>query len=70
MNHMYANKFTISISESEAILRFCWILPKYENGDDVNGAEIAEEQVITLPRAAYDQLLQVMNDLEQKTSAK
>lgn len=65
MDAMYANKFTVSLSETEAVFRFCWVLPHYDEQDKVTGIDIAEEKLITLPREGYQKLLSLMQELEK-----
>ena len=68
MSAMYANKFTVTLSDTEAIVRFVWLSPEYDENDSVIGTNVVEEKNIVLSRAGFESLRQVMNELsEQKT---
>ena len=63
MDHMYANKFTITVGGPEVIMRFAWVTPKYNETDEVVDNQIVEEKQIILPREAFQALYQIMGQM-------
>lgn len=63
MDHMYANKFTVTVGGPEVNIRFAWITPEYNNNDEVIGNQIVEEKQIVLSREAFDALYQIMGQV-------
>ena len=63
MDKIYANKYTVTLTENEGILRFGWVVPKYNEKDEVVGGELVDEKIVVLPRSGYDELLRLMSEL-------
>ena len=66
MEQMYANKFTVTIAKSEAVLRFGWIVPTYNENDQVSGNQIVEERSIVLSRGGFESFRNLINSLEEE----
>ncbi len=63
MDKIYANKYTVTLTENEGILRFGWVVPKYDDKDEVVGGELVDEKIVVLPRSGYEDLLRIMNEV-------
>ena len=71
MKNMFANKYTVTINEQEAILAFQWLSPVTDDKGTVVRMEVVDEKSIVMTRPAYDNLLALMNGLSaQKAEQK
>lgn len=63
MDHMYANKFTVTVGGPEVVIRFAWVAPKYNEADEVIDNQIVDEKQIILSQEAFRALHQVMDQM-------
>lgn len=70
MDKIYANKYTVTLTDNEGIIRFGWVVPKYNDKDEVVGGELADEKVVVLHRSGFEELLRMMKELSEAGAQK
>ena len=68
MEYMYTNKYTVTINGNEAFIDFSWIVPEYDENDNVVNTKTIREQGISLSIDALRNLGDVISNLIVKTN--
>ena len=68
MDCMYTNKFTVSINGNEAFINFSWVVPEYDDNDDVSGTKTIREQGVSMSIDALQNLSTLISNLTNKTT--
>ena len=66
MNPMYANQITVTVGETEVLLRFAHIMPQYDIDGKLKESTVANEQTIVLSPAAFAKMREVIDSMPGK----
>ena len=63
---IYANQFSISIGQSDAVIVFDWKAPDFDKSGNVIGDKTLDTITVTLSHENFTQLSNLINELNEK----
>lgn len=64
--HIYSNKFTISIGQSDASLTFSWVIPELNQEGSITGDKVLGSSTITMTKETLFQMRGILDELCDK----
>lgn len=67
---VYANQTTLTLTDSDALLTFRWLVPKYDDEFQNVGNDILEEVSVQLSMEVFKKVMKLYTEVYEKSTAR
>lgn len=65
-SRIYTNKFSVSIGQSDASLAFSWVVPKFNEKNEIIGDKVIDATIVSMTKESLLQMRDILNELCEK----
>ena len=65
-SRIYTNKFSVSIGQSDASLSFSWVVPNFNENNEIIGDKVIDSTVVSMTKETLLQMRDILNELCKK----